>query len=170
MPRFIYTARNPEGKTTGGEIVARDEKTAAQQIRADGYLVTSLKQLDEKKTDVKVKFLDRFLKVPLKDKMIFARNLSVMIASGLPISRAIHNLSFQTKNKRFQKILKDIHEEIQKGRGLSDGLAKYPSVLSELFVNMVKVGETGGNLDEILEILLDESPYTSLGPFSSTSF
>lgn len=153
MAKFIYTVRSINGQSKGGEITASDERMAAQMLRAEGFLITSIKMIEEKQMGVKVKFFDRFTTIPLKEKMIFARNLSVMIASGLTVSRSINNLGLQTKNRRFQAILKNIFENIQQGKSLSEGLAKYPSVFSELFVNMVKVGETGGNLDEILAIL-----------------
>jgi type IV pilus assembly protein PilC len=153
MPKFLYTAKGSDGKSKGGEITAPDERVVAQQLRSEGFLVTSIKKIEEKQVGVNVKFLDRFQTVPLKEKMIFARNLSVMIASGLTISRSVNNLGSQTKNKRFKAILKDIYDQLQQGKTLSEGLAKYPSVFSDLFVNMVRVGETGGNLEEILEIL-----------------
>jgi len=97
--------------------------------------------------------LDRFQKVSLKDKLIFTRNLGVMIASGLPISKAIYNLAQQAQNKNLINILNGIGEELQKGNALSDCLAKYPGVFDELFVNMVRVGESSGNLEEVLGIL-----------------
>ncbi len=153
MSKFIYTAKSHSGETKGGEITAKDESSAARVLRSEGFLVTSIKCLDEKQEKININFFDRFLKVPLKDKMIFTRNLSVMIASGLSLSRAIKNLAIQIKNKRFQKILLEIYEDLQGGKTLSEGLAKYPTVFSDLFVNMVRVGETGGNMDEVLEIL-----------------
>ena len=76
-----------------------------------------------------------------------------MFASGITISRAIENLSIQTTNKKFKKILTDIFNETQSGKYLSEGLAKYPNVFGELFVNMVSVGEKAGNLDEVLKIV-----------------
>jgi type IV pilus assembly protein PilC len=154
MPKYIYTARGYDGETKGGEIISKDEKTLAQQLRGEGFLVTSIKLIEDKEDDaVKVKFFDRFTKVPLKEKMVFARNLSVMISSGLTVSRAVHNLAEQTTNKKFNKILLDVYEEIQAGKALSEGMAKYPSVFNELFINMVKVGEIAGNLDEVLKIV-----------------
>jgi type IV pilus assembly protein PilC len=85
--------------------------------------------------------------------MIFARNLSIMVASGLTVSRAISNLALQTENKTFKKILSEIYDEVQSGKALSEGLAKFPNIFGDLFVNMVKVGETAGNLDEVLKIV-----------------
>lgn len=153
MPKFLYTARGFDGKTTGGEMVAKDEQSLAQQLRSDGFLVTSIKLMEEKKDQIQIKILDRFFGVPLKEKMIFARNLSVMISSGLTVSRAVHNISLQTRNKKFQKVIADIYDALQTGKTLSEGLAKYPIVFNDLFVNMVKVGEAAGNLDEVLNII-----------------
>jgi type IV pilus assembly protein PilC len=85
--------------------------------------------------------------------MIFARNLSVMIASGLTLSRSLSNLIAQTRNKYFKKMLSQVFEDVQGGKTLSESLARYPNVFSELFVNMVYVGEVSGNLDKVLDIL-----------------
>mgnify|MGYP002346637686 CR=1 FL=1 len=134
-------------------MMAKDEKALALQLRSEDFILTSVKLIEEKNDNVQVKFLDRFQGVPLKEKMMFARNLGIMIASGLAVPKAINNLSKQTKNKRFQKVLNDIFEELQSGKSLSDGLAKYPAVFGELFINMVRVGEIGGNLEEVLDIV-----------------
>lgn len=153
MPKFLYTAKNiAGGESTAGEADAKDERTLAQDLRAQGFLLTSAKELKEESA-IQVRFLDRFLSVPLKEKMVFARNLAVMISSGLVVARAIKSLSVQTKNKSFKKILEDVHDEIQAGKTLSESLAKYPTVFSELFTNMVYVGEVSGNLETVLDIL-----------------
>ncbi len=153
MPKFFYTAKDiTTGKTSGGEMEAKDERALAQDLRAQGILLTSHKELVSEQT-ISVKFLDRFTSVPLKEKMVFTRNLAVMVSSGLTVSRAIRNLSVQTQNKAFKKILLSVYDEVQAGRTLADGMAKYPRVFNELFVNMIAVGEISGNLEEILDIL-----------------
>lgn len=153
MPKFFYTAKDiTTGKTSGGEMEAKDERALAQDLRARGILLTSHKELVVEQT-ISVKFLDRFTSVPLKEKMVFTRNLAVMVSSGLTVSRAVRNLSIQTQNKAFKKILLSVYDEVQAGRTLAEGLAKYPRVFNELFVNMISVGEISGNLEEILDIL-----------------
>lgn len=154
MPKFIYTAKSiATGEARGGDATAKDERSLASQLREEGFLLTSAKQLEEASSGPSVKFMDRFQSVPLKERMIFARNLSVMISSGLTLSRSISNLVAQTKNKYFKKILTQIFEGVQGGKTLSESLAQYPNVFSELFVNMVYVGEVSGNLDQVLDIL-----------------
>ncbi|HOW60491.1 MAG TPA: type II secretion system F family protein [Candidatus Moranbacteria bacterium] len=154
MPKFIYTARDYKGELKNGEIISQNEKNLAQQLRSEGLLVTSIKVVDEKKSEkISTRLLNDFQTIPLREKLIFARNLGIMFASGITISRAIENLSIQTTNKKFKKILTDIFNETQSGKYLSEGLAKYPNVFGELFVNMVSVGEKAGNLDEVLKIV-----------------
>ena len=155
--RAVYTAKNYTGETKGGEVNVKDERDLANQLRADGFMLTSFKELDsgdDKK--IKIDFLDRFSTIPLSEKMMFARNLSVMISSGLPLSKAIRNFTAQAKSKRFIKVLEGIQEDIQTGSTLADGMARYPGIFNELFVNMIRVGETGGNLEEVLNILASQ--------------
>jgi len=153
MAKFFYTAKNAvTGETSGGEMDAEDEKSLAQDLRSQGFLLTSFKE-EEVASSLQVKFFDRFMRVPLKEKMTFTRNLAVMVSSGLTVSRAVHNLSLQTQNKTFKKILESVNDDIQEGKTLSEGFGRYPTVFDELFVNMVYVGEVSGNLEEVLDIL-----------------
>lgn len=153
MPKYYYTAKNiATGETTGAEAEAKDERELASELRAGGLVVTSVREVKER-AQVQIQFLDRFISVPLKEKMIFTRNLAVMVSSGLTVSKAIMNLSVQTQNKAFQKILREVYDEVQGGKTLSEGLSKYPKVFNELFTSMVYVGEVSGNLEEVLDIL-----------------
>lgn len=156
MPKYIYTARSYAGENKGGEMVAKDEKSLAEQLKSENFFLTSAKEIDEEKKKSGINFMNRFVSVPLKEKMIFARNLSVMVSSGVTVSRAVGNLSLQTQNKSFRKILVNIGSELQSGKQLSEGLAEYPGVFNELFVNMVRVGEAGGSLEEVLEIVANQ--------------
>ncbi len=153
MPKYLYTAKNAtSGEPASGELSAKDERSLAADLRSQGFLLTSVKE-EKDASVVQTKFLDRFQTVPLKEKMVFSRNLAVMISSGLAVSRAIKSLSLQTRHKTFKKILIKIHEDIQAGKSISESLAQYPAVFGELFVSMVYVGEVSGNLEMVLGIL-----------------
>lgn len=155
--KVFYTAKNYEGKIKSEEADVKNERELAAELRADGYVITSFEELkSEEKDKIKAKFSNRFIRVSLEDKLMFTRNLSVMIASGLPLSKAVRNISDQTKKKKFKAILSEICDIIQSGGSFADGLAKYPGVFDELFVNMVRVGETSGNLEEVLGILAQQ--------------
>lgn len=152
--KVFYSAKNFEGKIQAGEMDVRNERDLAVQLRADGFVLTSFKELkSENENRVKIKFLDRFIKISLSDKLMFTRNLSVMISSGLPLSRAIKNIAIQTKKKRFASILNEVFDQIQAGSSFADSLVKYPGIFDELFINMIRVGESSGNLEEVLNIL-----------------
>jgi type IV pilus assembly protein PilC len=152
--KVFYTAKSFSGEMKSGEMEVKNERDLAGQLRADGFMLTSFKEFKEDKAaGVKIKFLDRFIGISVKEKMMFARNLRVMVASGLTLSRAIGNISAQIKNKRFKKVLGEIFDSIQAGHTFADSLAQYPGIFNDLFVNMVRVGEASGNLEEVLGIL-----------------
>jgi len=153
----VYTAKGYSGEIKSGQVNVKDERELANQLRSEGFVLTSFNKLEgENEKKIQIKFLDRFFGIPLSEKMMFTRNLSVMIASGLALSKALKNLSLQTKNKKFVKVLTVIQENIQAGSPFSDGLARFPGIFNELFVNMVRVGETGGNLEEVLVVLANQ--------------
>jgi type IV pilus assembly protein PilC len=153
MPKYLYVAKNAQtGETLTGEQVAENEHDLAQALRAAGALLVSTKEITERK-EVHGKLFSGFKGIPLKEKMLFTRNLAVMVSSGLPIPRAIQNLSVQTKNKRFQLILNQVFVDLQGGMSLAEALSKHKGVFNELFVNMIAVGEVSGNLEEVLDIL-----------------
>ena len=152
--RVLYSAKNFSGETKSGEMDVNDERDLAMQLRAEGYILTSFKELKvEKEKAGQIKFMNRFVRISLTDKLMFTRNLSVMISSGLPLSKALRNIAIQTKKKKFAALLNKIYDEIQAGNSFAGGLQKYPGIFNDLFVNMVRVGETSGNLDEVLNIL-----------------
>ena len=111
------------------------------------------KKLKEKKFEIPLPFLGG---VPLVERMMFTRNLQVMVAAGLSLPRALETLALQSKSKRFKKGLLEIREKIIKGENFSDALRNYPDIFSELFQNMVKVGEESGTLEEVLKILAQQ--------------
>lgn len=153
MSKYLYTAKNAEGKPRSGEMDAKNERDLAFQLRSEGYIVTSIERLDDPNGKPHINILDRLQGVSLKEKLFFTRNLSVMISSGLTIARALDNLSQQTKNKHFKAVLINVYKDVQKGSALSDALTKYPAIFNDLFVNMIRVGEVGGTLEESLNIV-----------------
>lgn len=155
MPKFTYTAKNKDGQTKKGEIEASDKRDVFETLKKEGYWVTFLEQAEKKKKH-RGSFLDKFVKVPLKNRMIFCRHLGVMIESGLSLSRALGILASQEKNKNFKEIIKKISDDVKKGVSLADASAKYPGVFNSVFVSMIRVGEVSGNLEEILKILADQ--------------
>jgi type IV pilus assembly protein PilC len=150
----FYTAKSFSGETKSGQAKVNDEKELVEQLRQEGFILTSFKEINTGNgMNIDIKFLDRFSSISVQEKMMFARNLSVMISSGLPLSKSLQNITLQTKNKRFIEILRHISDDIQTGSSFADSLVKFPGVFDELFTNMIRVGEISGNLEEVLNIL-----------------
>ncbi|KKR21680.1 MAG: pilin biogenesis protein [Candidatus Moranbacteria bacterium GW2011_GWA2_39_41] len=151
---IFYTAKSFSGETKSGEMKVNDERELAAQLRADGFVLTSFKELkNEDGQAIQIKFMDRFSGISVAEKMMFAKNLSVMISSGLPLSRALQNITKQTVNKKFIDVLTHVGEDIQTGASFADSLAKFPGTFDDLFINMIRVGEVSGSLEEVLNIL-----------------
>ena len=152
MPNYFYTAKSFEGNTETGMLNAKDQYELAQSIRDKGLiLVKALPEEENRKFSLKLLF--QSFRVSLPEKIIMVRNLGVMSSTGLSFVKIFEVLSRQTKNKKLSSALIDIKNKINKGENLSSSLARYPNIFSELFVNMVKVGEESGTLDDIFKIL-----------------
>lgn len=155
MAKYFFTAKSLKGEEKSGILEAKDEHELVKILRQEGYLLISTVLKEEKIKKRKFEFSIPIITrgVSLTEKMMFVRNLQVMIIAGIPFPRALKTLALQSKNKKFQNILLEITEEIIKGKNFSDSLAKYPDVFSELFQNMIRVGEESGTLDEVLKNL-----------------
>ena len=155
MPTFIYTAKSKESQDKSGVLEAASKSELAGMLRQDGYFLTSA-VLVGKETSFWQQWKRRlrfWQRISLVEKMVFARYLATMIKAGLSLTRALQILAVQTKNSRFSRIIADLEKSVSKGQAFSDSLGKYPLIFSELFINMVRVGEASGNLDEVLKNL-----------------
>ncbi len=97
--------------------------------------------------------LSRFTTVSLKEKIVFTKNLQIMLKTGLSLSNAIEILAKQSDNAKFEKVLIDIHQTIEQGGTFASALKKHPKEFNELFISMVESGELAGNLEEVLNYL-----------------
>lgn len=152
MTTFLYKARNGISEIQTGQMNAKNRTELAAQLKQKKLALVSAEEFKEKK-EFKL-FVSK--KVGLVDKMLFTRNLAVMLRSGLPFSRSLSILSEQTKSKYFAEVLKGIQVDVEKGTQLADSMAKYPKVFDNLFVSMVRVGDTGGNLEDVLGTLSNQ--------------
>ena len=158
MPIFYYTAKSSDGKTITGNLETKDETSLAQNLRQQGLILISAqspeKDKENKRIDLFLKFRKMiFNRISLVEKLIFTRHLAVMIGAGFSLHKALEVLARQTENQGFKKIIIDVVECVKKGETLADSLGKHPKVFNNFFVSMIKVGEKGGNLEEVLKIL-----------------
>ncbi len=154
MPTFSYTAISKEGKKISGEDSAKDEKELAQNLREKGLIVTFVKAQGQRRGGFDIgSLLRNVFGISLVEKLLFMRNLKVMISAGVPLPRALEVLAQEASNKKFKTIIGQMKEKIIQGNMLSGAMADYPHVFSELFTNMIKVGEESGTLENVLSQL-----------------
>ena len=144
---FVYTARDRSGNTTQGEIDGDSKTAAAAALRVRGLAVV---EIDQKQGGLEFSF-DRFQKVKARDVTVLARQLATMIASGLSLLRALYILEDQTSSKKLKATVAAVRQDVEVGTSLSIAMGKHPMVFNDLFVSMVRAGEVGGNLEEVLE-------------------
>jgi len=153
MAIFDYRAKNPLHQTVEGAVVAPSESVAYDTLREKQLTIITLR---ERAKSTKFFNINFFKRVSVKEQVIFARQLSVMISANVPIVRALRILVRQTKNVHFKMILSDVLDEVDGGAKLSAAMARYPQVFNNFFVSMIRSGETTGKLDEVLIYLADQ--------------
>jgi type IV pilus assembly protein PilC len=149
--RFSYTAIDKTGKKIQGSIEAASESAASEALRSRGIKPLGLK--GDGNLMAKIPILNGEKKVKAKELMVFTRQLSTMINAGVPLVRSMATLQAQTENPTFQKHIASVTKDVESGIALADALEKHPNVFSPIYVNMVRAGEAGGILDDILKKL-----------------
>ena len=153
MPKYFYKAKSLKGEEKSGILEVKNEKELSKILKEQDFLLIKAEAEKTKKSEKNEISLPFLNKVPLTEKLIFTRNLQIMIGAGLALPRALDTLALQTKNKKFKKAILNIKQEIIKGNNFSDSLSQHPDIFSELFQSMIKVGEEAGNMEEVLKIL-----------------
>jgi len=142
--RYEYVARNEAGRVIKGILDAYDESSARAKLRSMGVYVTSLSKPG------KWDFLFRGKKVKPFDIAILSEQLASMINAGISVVKSLNVLGQQVDNPNLRRIVHEIEEDVSHGTFFADSIAKHPNIFSKVFVNLVRVGELGGVLDEML--------------------
>jgi len=151
MPTYSYKARNDAGKLTQGSMEASSKDELASKLQHLGFRLTQVKE-QAKGFNVD-ELLQALTPVKIDEMVAFSIQLANMIGAGLTLPNSIQILVEQTSNIRLRNALKVILNDIKGGTTFSEALRKHPRIFSNLFVNMVHAGETGGNLDDVLSRL-----------------
>lgn len=152
MAKFTYIAVNKAGKSISGTGESSSRDAMADTIIKQGLRPVTIKIASEKK-GLSGKINGFGQKVKLKDLVIFSRQMSTMISAGVPLTKALSTMQTQTTNKYFQTIIAGIAHDVEGGLSLGEAFGKYPNVFSEIYTNMIKAGEAGGILDDIMKRL-----------------
>src|SRR6476619_1385379 len=142
MATFTYTARAFNGDLRTATIDAASRDDVISQLRKQRLSVVKIDQDATKK-------IGRG-SIKTRDVVIFTRQFSTMINSGLPLVQALTILAEQTDNKSLSEVTKKVVFDVASGNTVADALSKHPRAFTNLYVNMVAAGEAGGILDTIL--------------------
>ena len=148
MPVYQWEARTKAGDLRAGEYRADSEVALTERLRAQGLTITKMK-----KKPLEVRLPTIGTGVGLKDMVVFTRTFSTMVDAGLPIVQCLDMLGHESENALFRKVILGVKAEVEGGKSLSEGMARYPRVFDELFRNLVAAGEAGGILDIIFRRL-----------------
>lgn len=153
MAIYRYRARDKSGRTITGSIDAPTEAVALSRLDADGYLPISLSASGEAKGGFPLR--KKMAGVKPGELVIFTRQLTTVIRSGIPLLSGLVALSAQAESEAMRQAISKIISDIEAGFTLSASFAKYPEVFPEIYTATVGAGEIGGVLDKVLERLSD---------------
>lgn len=148
MPVFTYTATDSDSQPSKGTISARDRKSALDSLKKQGLRVVSMQ---EAKRKGEIHFGGG--RVKSKDLVVFTRQLSTLVNAGVPLVKSLSTLQAQSESKVLKKDLAIVVQAVESGSSLADSLGAHPKTFSTIYVNMVRAGEEGGILDEVLKRL-----------------
>ncbi len=150
MAEFNYIALSRNGGRETGTIQAASLEAAGHMLKEQGLLPTTIEAKDNHSIFDSLKKVST---VSLSEKIGVVENLGIMLKAGIPISRSLQIIVRQMKNPRMKEVMSDIYNQVQAGKGLSEAMAAYPKIFSNIFVSMVRVGDMSGNLEKSLEYL-----------------
>jgi type IV pilus assembly protein PilC len=147
---FEYAVRDRTGKIVKGRIEAVNQGAVANRLKTMGLAPMSINEVGNSGLSKEISIPGFGNKMTLKDLAIMARQLSTMINAGLSLLRALSILAEQTESKPLAKRLSQVRNDVETGVGFSTALSKHADVFPPLMINMVKAGEVGGFLDQVL--------------------
>jgi type IV pilus assembly protein PilC len=148
---YRFVASTAENKIVRDRVIAKS-KEQARSILEDQEL-----EVQKISIDLKALFSDqtlgRFGGVSVRDKLVFTRNLALMIRAGINIDDALVILAEQSTSSRMRRVLTRVEEEVATGKSLSESISQFPAVFDDLFIKIIFAAEQAGTLSESLEQL-----------------
>jgi type II secretory pathway component PulF len=156
MPKFVYKAMDVRGEELAGELEAANRVAALRELVSRGAYVTKIDEAGESvfsfhRTDEAPKRL----KVRPKHLAALTRQLAISLEAGLPLMTALEVIGKELDHGPSKTLLAELGRRVSQGESFSEVLAGYPGIFSPMYVRLVKVGETGGAMDQMLGQLAD---------------
>lgn len=153
MSSFNYSVRDKTGKVVKGKVEGDSKDAVSAKLREMGYIILEVNQVGGLAALNQIKIGQP--KVKIKDVTIFSRQFATMINAGLSLTKCLTILAQQTESAALKDIIGQLAKDVESGQSLSDAMIKHPRAFPPIFVNMVRAGETGGVLDEVLMRVAD---------------
>ncbi|MEM7763771.1 MAG: type II secretion system F family protein [Pseudomonadota bacterium] len=144
MPQFAYHSVDKDGRVSDGTMVADSEESLEQRLREIGYWLIDARMQTAKKKMGRGK-------VPRRELMDFFNGSTTLLIAGIPIADTITGMAEETTHEALKAVLEDVSLNIRAGNEVSVSMRSYPQVFSEQICNLVKAGESGGNLEVVFQ-------------------
>ena len=158
MVKFSYRARNAKGEVVFGEVEAAERREAAKIIshlklipldvkdasQASAFKLPTAAQLGRKISDF-------FNQVPQEELMFFFQQMQMIYSTGIPLMRGLDMIQSQVEHKKLKEMVLQITASVASGRSLSEAMEKYPELFDGVTLNLVRAGETSGQLEEMID-------------------
>lgn len=156
MPRYSYIAKDRLAKQQRGIMEGTSREDIIKKLQAQGLFVIAVSSAD-KVTKTEGNKAKKFAHNAIKteDLCQFARQLAVLLSSGVTLLRALEIVSNQTSSKKFHAMLCDITQNVKDGLSLTEAVQKYPRTFSSLWIGLIDTGEASGNLAQVLDKLAE---------------
>ena len=149
---FAYTAKNPGGQTVTARLECESLASARAHLRREGLFVVTIEEASRARTSVST--AQRWMqRVSANDLMMFLSQLTIMTQAGVDLAEALHNATEQTLNPSFQKVLKQVCDDVSSGQSFSAAMSKHPHAFTPALVAGVEAGERTGEIAPVLSRL-----------------
>ena len=158
MPVFEYKGYCQKGKTQKGIIDAESRVAATARLKAKNIYPVKIEEIASESQGSQGLFTTiqaSFTRVSRADVTLITRQLATLLSAGFPLVEAISSLVAQTRSRSLQRVLSKLKDAVEEGQSFAQALALYPSIFSEIYINMVQAGESSGTLEIVLERLAD---------------
>lgn len=154
MSRFAYIAVDTQNNAVKGTTELPDRASVITALTKQGMRPVSIRKLKDKpKSSIDFDHLFEPSKVKQDQLVTFTRQLSAMIGAGVPLLRSLTSIQKHSEDKALKKLLTGVVKDVEAGMTLAEALRKHPDTFNDIYVNMVRAGETAGILDDILKRL-----------------
>lgn len=160
MHEYTYKAVDPSGKQIVAQIKATSISDASKILAEKNLFAVHIALTDDARFSSLSNFKNSIQRIKTKDRVVFTRQLSTLVKSGLPISNSLKILVDQVENPKLKDVIIEVDILVEGGTSLSKALAKFPDVFNKIYIALVESGEVSGELDTILVRLADQEEKT----------